>query len=66
MYMCKYDFIFVMPTYNPFHWLSLAHDCVLYNMDMGSYWDYFPVESPKMAVESDILCRYIIDLPFYN
>lgn len=29
VYLCKYDFMFVMPTYNPFLWLSLAHDCVI-------------------------------------
>lgn len=29
VYLCKYDFIFVTPTCNPFPWLSLAHDCVL-------------------------------------
>lgn len=21
VYMCKYEFVFVMPTYNPFNWL---------------------------------------------
>lgn len=45
VYMCKYDFIFVSPAYNSFHWLSLAHDYVLYNTGMGSRWDYFPMES---------------------
>lgn len=52
MYMCKYDFVFVTPTRNPFHWLSLARACVLYRVGLGSHRGHFPVGLPKAALES--------------
>lgn len=55
VYMCKYDFIFVTPTCDPFHWLSLARASVSCNAGTGSQRDYFPVGISKMAVGS---CRH--------
>lgn len=55
VYMCKYDFVFVTPTCNSCHWLSLARACVLYGVGLGSHRGHFPVGIPKVALE---LCTH--------